>query len=60
MRDGRRKLEKKWKKKCADHVREKGETKFDEWAGEWITYFVSNFTHQNFLVKMVKLLKVVF
>jgi hypothetical protein len=37
------------KKKCANHVREKGETKL-----------VSNFTHQNFLVKMVRLLGVIF
>jgi hypothetical protein len=29
MGDGRRKREKK-EKKCADHVREKGETKFGE------------------------------
>jgi hypothetical protein len=30
MGDGIRKWEKKWKK-CADYVREKGETKFGEW-----------------------------
>jgi hypothetical protein len=28
--------EKKKGKKCADHVREKCETKFGEWVGEWI------------------------
>jgi hypothetical protein len=37
------------KKKCVDHVIEKEETKF-----------MSIFTHQNFLVKVVKLLRVVF
>jgi hypothetical protein len=30
------KNERKKGKKCADHVREKGETKFGEWVGEWI------------------------
>jgi hypothetical protein len=34
MGDGRRKWEKKGKK-CANHVREKGETKFGEWVVEW-------------------------
>jgi len=46
--ENERKKEKK-KKKCDDHVREKCETKL-----------VSNFTHQNFLVKMVRLLEVIF
>jgi hypothetical protein len=46
------------KKKYADHVREKCETKFV--SGLVIEYYsselVSSFTHQNFLVKMVRLL----
>jgi hypothetical protein len=28
--------ERKKEKKCDDRVREKGETKFGEWVGEWI------------------------
>jgi len=50
--------ERKKEKKCADHVREKCETKL---VSELVTEYysselVSNFTHQNFLVKMVRLL----
>jgi hypothetical protein len=41
--DERRKWEKK-RKKCADHVREKGETKL-------MRELVSIFTHQNFWLK---------
>jgi len=26
------------RKRCADHVREKGKTKFGEWVGEWILF----------------------
>jgi len=51
---------KKEKKKYIDHVREKGETKFGEWVGECSSKLASNFTHQNFLVKMVRLLGVIF
>jgi len=32
--ENERKKEKKKKKKCANHVREKGETKFGEWVVE--------------------------
>jgi hypothetical protein len=50
--------ERKKEKKCADHVREKCETKLV--SGLVSEYYsselVSNFTYQNFLVKMVKLL----
>jgi len=28
--------QRKKEKKCANHVRDKGETKFGEWVGEWI------------------------
>jgi hypothetical protein len=51
--DGRRKLEKK-RKQCADHVREKGETKLmREFVSEYYSSkLVSIFTHQNFLVKV--------
>jgi hypothetical protein len=50
--------EKRKRKKCAGHVREKGETKL---VSEYYSLeLVSNFTHQNFLVKMVRLLGVVF
>jgi hypothetical protein len=61
MGDGRRKSEKKGKK-CANHVRDKCETKFGgELVSEYYSSeFVSNFTHQNFLVKIVRLLGVVF
>jgi hypothetical protein len=53
---------KKEKKKYADHVKEKGETKLmNELVSEYYSSeFVSNFTHQNFLVQMVRLLRVVF
>jgi hypothetical protein len=34
VRDERRKMREKRKKKCANHVREKGETKFGEWVVE--------------------------
>jgi hypothetical protein len=54
--------EKKEKKKCVDHVGEKGETKLvSELVSEYYSSeLVSNFTHQNFLVKIVRLLGVVF
>jgi hypothetical protein len=57
MGDGRRKWEKK-KIKCANHVREKGETKLlRELVSEYYSSkLVSIFTHQNFLVKVVRLL----
>jgi hypothetical protein len=49
-------------KKCADHVREKCETKLV--SGLVSEYYsselVNNFTHQNFLVKIVRLLGVIF
>jgi hypothetical protein len=53
---------KKEKKKCVDHVREKGKTKLvSELVSEYYSSeLVSNFTHQNFLIKMVRLLGVVF
>jgi hypothetical protein len=57
MGDGRRKWEKK-EKKCANHVREKGETKL--LSEYYLSELVSNFTHQNILVKMVRLLGMVF
>jgi hypothetical protein len=62
MGDGRRKWEKKEKKKCTDHVREKGETKLvsDLVSEYYSSELVSNFTHQNFLVNMVRLLGVFF
>jgi hypothetical protein len=43
-------------------VREKGETKLvSELVSEYYSSeLVSNFTHQNFLVKMVRLLGVIF
>jgi hypothetical protein len=61
MRDGRRKWEKKGKK-YDDHVREKGEAKLvRELVSEYYSSkLVSIFTHQNFLVKVVRLLGVVF
>jgi ABC-type multidrug transport system fused ATPase/permease subunit len=50
--------ERKKGKKCVNHVREKCETKLvnEYYSSE----LVSNFTHQNFLVKMVRLQGVVF
>jgi hypothetical protein len=53
---------KKKKKKCTDHVREKGETKLvsDLVSEYYSSELVSNFTHQNFLVNMVRLLGVFF
>jgi hypothetical protein len=53
--ENRRKKEKK--KKCVDHGREKGETKLvRELVSEYYSSkLVSIFTHQNFLVKMVRL-----
>jgi hypothetical protein len=52
----------KEKKRCADHVREKGETKLvRELVSEYYSSkLVSIFTHQNFLVKVVRLLGVIF
>jgi hypothetical protein len=43
-----KKIREKRKKKCADHVREKCETKLV--SEYYSSEFVSNFTHQNFLV----------
>jgi hypothetical protein len=50
--------ERKKGKKCVNHVREKCETKLvnEYYSSE----LVNNFTHQNFLVKIVRLLGVVF
>jgi hypothetical protein len=50
------------KKMCCDHVREKGETKLvRELVSEYYSSkLVSIFTHQNFLVKVVNLLGVIF
>jgi hypothetical protein len=47
---------------CTDHVREKGETKLvRELVSEYYSSeLVSNFTHQNFLIKVVRLLGVIF
>jgi hypothetical protein len=50
--------ERKKEKKCADHVREKSETKLV--SEYYSSELVSNFTHQNFLVKIVRLLEVIF
>jgi hypothetical protein len=52
----------KKEKKCVDHVREKGETKLvRELVSEYYSpKLVSIFTHQNFLVKVVRLLGVIF
>jgi hypothetical protein len=60
--NGRRKCEKKKGKKCADIVREKGETKLvrELMSKYYSSKLVSIFTHQNFLVKVVRLLGVVF
>jgi len=55
--ENERKNEKK-KKKCADHGSEKEETKLV--SEYYSSKFVSNFTHQNFLVKVVRLLGVDF
>jgi hypothetical protein len=55
---GEEKERKKGKKKCSNHVREKGETKLV--SEYYSSELVSNFTHQNFLVKIVRLLGVVF
>jgi hypothetical protein len=54
--------ERKKKKKCANHVREKGETKLvSELMSEYyLSELVSNFTHQNILFKMVRLLGMIF
>jgi hypothetical protein len=50
--------ERKKEKKCVNHVREKGETKL---VSEYYSLeLVSNFTHQNFLIKIVRLLRVIF
>jgi ribosomal protein L10 len=59
MGDERRKWE---KKKCTDHVIEKGKTKLvSEFVSKYYSSkLVSIFTHQNFLVKMVRLLRVIF
>jgi hypothetical protein len=61
MGDGRRKWEKKrkksvlimWERKVKQNL-----VSVDEWI--YSSELVSNFTHQNFLVKMVRLLGVVF
>jgi hypothetical protein len=54
--------ERKKKKVWCDHVREKGETKLvKELMSEYyLSKLVRIFTHENFLVKLVKLLEVVF
>jgi hypothetical protein len=55
--------EKKESKKCADHVREKGETKLvrEPVISEYYSSkLVSIFTYQNFLVKVARLLRVIF
>jgi hypothetical protein len=50
------------KKVCCDHVREKGETKFvRKLVSEYYSSkLVSIFTYRNFLVKVERLLGVVF
>jgi hypothetical protein len=50
--------EKKKEKNGTNHVREKCETKL--MSKYYSSEFVSNFTHQNFLVKIVRLLGVIF
>jgi hypothetical protein len=50
--------ERKNKKKCADHVREKDETKL--MSKYYSSELVSNFTYQNFLIKIVRLVRVIF
>jgi predicted P-loop ATPase len=59
---GKENERKKEKKKCANHVREKGETKLvSELVSEYYSSeLMRNFTHKNFLVKMVRLLGVIF
>jgi hypothetical protein len=56
------KWEEKKRKKCADHVREKSEIKLvSELVSKYYSSkLVSIFNHQNFLVKVVRLLGVVF
>jgi hypothetical protein len=48
----------KREKNCADHVREKGETKLvrELVSKYYSSKLVSIFTHQNFLVKVMRLL----
>jgi hypothetical protein len=55
-------MREKKRKKCTDHVRKKGETKLvSELVSEYYSSeLVSNFTHQFFLIKMVRLLRMVF
>lgn len=50
------------KKRCIDYVREKGETKLvrDLVSEYYSSKLVIIFTHLNFLVKVVRLLKVSF
>jgi hypothetical protein len=58
--NGRKKKE---SKKCADHVREKGETKLVRElviSEYYSSKLVSIFTYQNFLVKVARLLRVIF
>jgi hypothetical protein len=50
--------ERKNEKKCVDHVREKLETKLV--SEYYSSKLVSIFTYQNFLVKVVRLLGVIF
>jgi hypothetical protein len=54
--------EKREKKNCADHVKEKGETKLvRKLVSEYYSSkLVSIFTHQNFLVKVMRVLRVIF
>jgi hypothetical protein len=60
--DVRRKWEKKGKKTCCDHVREKRETKLvRKLVSEYYSSkLLSILTHQNFLVKVMRLLRVIF
>jgi hypothetical protein len=54
--------EEKKRKMCCDHVKEKGETKLvRELVSEYYSSKLVNiFTHQNFLVKVMRLLGVIF
>jgi hypothetical protein len=55
-------MREKRKKKCADHVRKKCETKLVSGlvSENVLSNLVSNFNHQIFLVKIVRLLEVIF
>jgi hypothetical protein len=58
----KKKKKKKRGKKCVNHVREKEETKLVSGlvSRYYSSKFMSIFTHQNFLVKVVRLLTVIF